>query len=213
MINLWCIFDINIYIKRLEQFDQFFNKISFKKNLTYEYISIDQIKLKNNISKIKHYKQELIEFNDYINMDKQNIDNELIEYVIKQLPVIKKEVEDLESENIFLDEIDISNAYFDIQAGSGGTDAQDWTNILLKMYTLWFTKKNFKYDIINISNGEVAGLKSVSIKVIGKYYYGWLKYETGVHRLVRKSPFDSNKKDTHLLLLSLYIQKMKVVQI
>ncbi len=131
-------------------------------------------------------------------------DTDLIDYLNKNVPIMKNEMSKFEDENIFLDEIDISNAYFDIQSGSGGTDAQDWTNILLKMYTSWFVKKNFKYEIINISNGEIAGIKSVSVKVNGKYAYGWLKYETGIHRLVRKSPFDSNKK-RHTSFASVFV--------
>lgn len=167
-------------------------------------MSNDQIKLKNNLNKIKKYKQDLIEFQEYIDINKEKQDTDFIEYLNKNIPIIKNEIIDFEAENLFLDDMDISNAYFDIQAGSGGTDAQDWTSILLKMYTSWFTKKNFKYEIINLSSGEIAGIKSVSIKIYGKYAYGWLKYETGIHRLVRKSPFDSNKK-RHTSFASVFV--------
>ena len=167
-------------------------------------MSLDQIKIKTNLNKIKNYKNNLMEYQEYINIYNERPDKDLIDYLNKQIPIIKNEIINLETENIFLNDLDISNAYFDIQAGSGGTDAQDWTNILLKMYTSWFIKKNFKYEIINISNGEIAGIKSVSIKVYGKYAYGWLKYETGIHRLVRKSPFDSNKK-RHTSFASVFV--------
>ncbi|HIH2762640.1 MAG TPA: peptide chain release factor 2 [Candidatus Azoamicus sp. MARI] len=203
-MNSWCIFNVNIYTKRLKQLDFFFNKIIFNKNLTYEYISLDQIKIKNNLNKINKLNNDLSDFQDYINMNDEIEDTDLIDYLNKNVPIMKNEMSKFEDENIFLDEIDISNAYFDIQSGSGGTDAQDWTNILLKMYTSWFVKKNFKYEIINISNGEIAGIKSVSVKVNGKYAYGWLKYETGIHRLVRKSPFDSNKK-RHTSFASVFV--------
>lgn len=82
----------------------------------------------------------------------------------------------------------------EIQSGSGGLDAQDWADILFKMYTSWFNKKNFNYTILDITHGDPIGIKYISIKITGKYAYGWLKSESGIHRLVRKSPFDTNKK-------------------
>lgn len=96
----------------------------------------------------------------------------------------------------------------EIQHGSGGVDAQDWTEILFKMYTSWFEKKKFNYNIIDISYGDTAGLKFVSIKIIGDYVYGWLKNETGIHRLIRKSPFDNNKK-RHTSFSSIYVYPEK----
>ncbi|MCV5839180.1 PCRF domain-containing protein, partial [Escherichia coli] len=78
-----------------------------------------------------------------------------------------------------------------LQAGSGGTEAQDWTNMMLRMYLRWAEAKGFKAEVIEVSEGEVAGLKSATVRISGDYAYGWLRTETGVHRLVRKSPFDS----------------------
>ncbi len=96
------------------------------------------------------------------------------------------------------------NSFFEIHAGSGGVDAQDWVSILFKMYTSWFKKHKFKYDVISSVEGDISGLKSVSLKVSGKYSYGWLKYECGVHRLVRKSPFDMNNK-RHTSFASVFV--------
>ncbi|SNC58638.1 peptide chain release factor 2 [Sodalis endosymbiont of Henestaris halophilus] len=97
----------------------------------------------------------------------------------------------LEFRRMFSGEYDSADCYLDIQAGSGGTEAQDWASIMLRMYLRWAESRGFKTEIIEESEGEVIGIKSVTIKVIGDYAYGWLRTETGVHRLVRKSPFDS----------------------
>ncbi|EGU61913.1 peptide chain release factor 2 [Vibrio nigripulchritudo ATCC 27043] len=92
---------------------------------------------------------------------------------------------------MFAGDHDSSDSYIDLQAGSGGTEAQDWTNMMLRMYLRWAEAKGFKAEVIEVSEGEVAGLKSATVRISGEYAYGWLRTETGVHRLVRKSPFDS----------------------
>ena len=103
-------------------------------------------------------------------------------------------VSDLEFRRMFSGEADPNNAYLDIQAGSGGTEAQDWASMLLRMYLRWCEKKGFKVDVVEVSEGEVAGIKSATIHVQGDHAFGWLRTETGVHRLVRKSPFDSGAR-------------------
>jgi len=100
-------------------------------------------------------------------------------------------LEKLEFRRMFSGEYDSADWYLDIQAGSGGTEAQDWASMLLRMYLRWAESKGFKTEVIEESDGEVAGLKSATIKIMGDYAFGWLRTETGVHRLVRKSPFDS----------------------
>ena len=100
----------------------------------------------------------------------------------------------LEFRRMFSGEVDGNNCYVDIQAGSGGTEAQDWANMLLRMYLRWAERKGFKLEVLEVSEGEVAGIKSATIHVRGEYAYGWLRTETGVHRLVRKSPFDSGSR-------------------
>ncbi|KJS07424.1 MAG: peptide chain release factor 2 [Gammaproteobacteria bacterium BRH_c0] len=114
---------------------------------------------------------------------------------------IQSEVERLESRlgemefrRMFSGEMDASNAFLDIQAGSGGTEAQDWAEILLRMYLRWADDKGFKAELIECSGGEVAGIKSATVHVQGDYAFGWLRTEIGVHRLVRKSPFDSGNR-------------------
>jgi peptide chain release factor 2 len=107
---------------------------------------------------------------------------------------IDRDVKKLEFKRMFPGEMDAHNAFLDIQAGAGGTEAQDWAQMLLRMYLRWGDKNGFKTEVIDQSDGEVAGIKSASIRFEGEYAYGWLRTETGVHRLVRKSPFDSNAR-------------------
>lgn len=119
-------------------------------------------------------------------------DESLLADVQSELDEARAKVEDLEFKRMFSGEMDANNCYLDIQAGSGGTEAQDWSQMLLRMYTRWCESHGFKAEIIEISEGGVAGIKSATISVKGDYAFGWLRTETGVHRLVRKSPFDSN---------------------
>lgn len=107
---------------------------------------------------------------------------------------LEAEVAKLEFRRMFSGETDPSNAYLDIQAGSGGTEAQDWAEMLLRMYLRWGEAKGFKVELVECSPGEVAGIKSATIHFEGEYAFGWLRTETGVHRLVRKSPFDSGNR-------------------
>ncbi|WP_157509135.1 peptide chain release factor 2 [Ferrimonas futtsuensis] len=108
-----------------------------------------------------------------------------------ELDELEARLAKLEFRRMFSGPQDGNDAYLDLQAGSGGTEAQDWCNMLLRMYLRWGEAKGFKTEIIELSEGDVAGLKSATVKFTGEYAYGWLRTETGVHRLVRKSPFDS----------------------
>jgi peptide chain release factor 2 len=121
-------------------------------------------------------------------------DEETYQSVLEEINAIRKVLEKLEFQKMFSGKMDANNAFIDIQAGSGGTEAQDWAEILLRMYLRWAENKGWKTEIIELSPGEVAGIKSATIKVDGEYAYGWLRTETGVHRLVRKSPFDSGNR-------------------
>jgi peptide chain release factor 2 len=121
-------------------------------------------------------------------------DEDTIQSVADELERLGKELEMLEFRRMFSGEMDPSSAFLDIQAGSGGTEAQDWANMLLRMYLRWAEDKGFKTEIVEISEGEVAGIKSATVYVQGEYAFGWLRTEIGVHRLVRKSPFDSGNR-------------------
>ena len=111
---------------------------------------------------------------------------------------------DLEFRRMFAGEMDPSPAFLDIQAGSGGTEAQDWAEMLLRMYLRWGERRGFDTDLIEVSEGEVAGIKSATVRFEGEYAYGWLRTETGVHRLVRKSPFDAGHR-RHTSFAAVYV--------
>ncbi|MGO1490658.1 MAG: peptide chain release factor 2, partial [Psychrobacter sp.] len=119
-------------------------------------------------------------------------DESLLTDVQAELDSAEERVADLEFRRMFSGEMDPNNCYLDIQSGSGGTEAQDWAEMLLRMYTRWAEAHGFKVDVIEVSSGSVAGIKSATIEIKGDYAFGWLRTEIGVHRLVRKSPFDSN---------------------
>jgi peptide chain release factor 2 len=125
-----------------------------------------------------------------ISEDDQNTLNDLT----NDVKAFDAEISQLEIQRMFRHEMDTSNSFLDIQAGSGGTEAQDWAKMLLRMYMKWCESNNFSAELIEISPGEVAGIKSATIHVAGEFAYGWLRTETGVHRLVRKSPFDSGNR-------------------
>jgi peptide chain release factor 2 len=114
--------------------------------------------------------------------------------VSADLERLEKTVGEVEFQRMFSGEMDPNNAFMDIQAGSGGTEAQDWANMLLRMYLMWGEKHGFQTEVLEVSGGEVAGIKSASVKFSGPYAYGWLRTESGVHRLVRKSPFDAGNR-------------------
>ncbi|HSM28076.1 MAG TPA: peptide chain release factor 2 [Thioalkalivibrio sp.] len=121
-------------------------------------------------------------------------DEDTVAAVVSDLAKLNAEVEKLEFRRMFSGEMDPANAFLDIQAGSGGTEAQDWAEILLRMYLRWGERRGFRTEIIELSEGEVAGIKSATVKFEGEYAFGWLRTEIGVHRLVRKSPFDSGNR-------------------
>lgn len=131
-------------------------------------------------------------------------DTNTADSIIAELDQLTRTIEQLEFQRMFSGEMDANSAYMDIQSGSGGTEAQDWANMILRMYLRWGEKHGFHVELLEVSPGEVVGIKSASIKFSGPYAYGWLRTETGVHRLVRKSPFDSNNK-RHTSFASVFI--------
>jgi len=136
----------------------------------------------------------LVDADDLLMMAVEEDDQESVDELVNELDELDRHLEQLEFRRMFSGEMDSQNAYIDIQSGSGGTEAQDWADMLLRMYLRWCESRGFKADIIELSDGEVAGIKSATIQVKGEYAFGWLRTETGVHRLVRKSPFDSGSR-------------------
>ncbi|WP_455235019.1 peptide chain release factor 2 [Thiogranum longum] len=131
---------------------------------------------------------------DLLDLAAEEQDEETFESVIADVANLESRVAGLEFRRMFSGEMDQANAFLDIQAGSGGTEAQDWANMLLRMYLRWAERHDFATELIEVSPGEVAGIKSATVKVDGAYAFGWLRTEIGVHRLVRKSPFDSGNR-------------------
>jgi len=136
----------------------------------------------------------LIDAHELLVMAEADQDEETVSAVEVDLAECNKEVEVLEFRRMFSGEMDQANAFVDIQAGSGGTEAQDWAEMLLRMYLRWGERHDFKTELMEVSPGDVAGIKSATISYTGDYAYGWLRTEIGVHRLVRKSPFDSGNR-------------------
>jgi len=148
---------------------------------------------------------DLRDTTDLFQMAREEQDEETIEAVEADTEELRKLVEGMEFRRMFSNPMDPNNCFIDIQAGAGGTEAQDWASMLLRQYLRYCERKGFKVDILEQSDGEVAGIKTATLKVEGDYAYGFLRTETGVHRLVRKSPFDSaNGRHTSFSSLFVY---------
>lgn len=141
---------------------------------------------------------------ELLEMAEMENDQEMVDEVVVDLDALGQKLEKLEFQRMFSGEMDPNNAYLEIQSGSGGTEAQDWANMILRMYLRWADSHGFKAEIIEITAGDVAGIKGATIHVQGDYAFGWLRTETGVHRLVRKSPFDSSNR-RHTSFASVFI--------
>jgi len=146
------------------------------------------------VSTLDDLKEKLADAEAFLELVDEEEDAESFKEVLAMLKQIQQQIERMEFQKMFSGEMDANNAFVDIQSGSGGTEAQDWANMVLRMYLRWFESRGWKAELMEVSAGDVAGIKSATIKVEGDYAYGWLRSETGVHRLVRKSPFDSNNK-------------------
>lgn len=136
----------------------------------------------------------LADASELLEMAAEEGDESAVADIVSELDRLQTSLEKLEFRRMFSGEMDPNNCYLDIQAGSGGTEAQDWANMLLRMYLRWADKRGFETEIVELSEGEVAGIKSATVHVKGEYAFGWLRTEIGVHRLVRKSPYDSGNR-------------------
>lgn len=164
-----------------------------------ERASLEQV-----ITTINTLTQGVSDAQDLLDMAVEEEDEDAVEDVRGELAALEENLAGLEFRRMFSGEMDPNNCYLEIQAGSGGTEAQDWASMLLRMYLRWIEDHGFKGELMEVSDGDVAGIKGATIHVQGEYAYGWLRTETGVHRLVRKSPFDSNNK-RHTSFSSVFI--------
>ena len=154
----------------------------------------ERVALEKIVQTIDQLDAGLLEGRDLLELAQQESDNETVEVVCQDLERLEQQLSHLEFNRMFSGEMDAHHAFLDIQSGSGGTEAQDWAEMLLRMYLRWAEQQGFSTEIIEMSMGEIAGIKSATVHVKGDYAYGWLRTETGVHRLVRKSPFDSGNR-------------------
>lgn len=154
----------------------------------------EKTQLETLLHQLEHLSQNLSDLNDLFTLAEEEKDEGAITSISADLALVAKEVDGLEFKRMFSGTMDAANAYLEIQSGSGGTEAQDWAKMLLRMFLRWCEQHGFATELLDESPGDVAGIKSATVRVIGDYAYGWLRTETGVHRLVRKSPFDSGNR-------------------
>ena len=164
----------------------------------------ERAQLEDVVVTLKKLKNGLADSGELLEMALEEGDEDTIGELVADLDKFEAQVAGLEFRRMFSGEMDSNNAYLDIQSGAGGTEAQDWAEMLLRMYLRWAEAHGFKAEVIEASAGEVAGVKSATIHVMGEYAYGWLRTETGVHRLVRKSPFDSGNR-RHTSFASVFV--------
>lgn len=138
--------------------------------------------------------KSIVDSTELFAMAREEEDAAALHDLTTEVALIEKQVAELEFRRMFSGKMDRANAFVDIQSGSGGTEAQDWAEMLLRMYLRWGEQHGFACELVECSAGDVAGIKSATIHVVGEYAFGWLRTETGVHRLVRKSPFDSGNR-------------------
>ncbi len=173
---------------------------------------------RNNLeSKLQQYDNFVATLKDYVEMiefAESTEDETMLNELLENMTALQQQVKYAELESLLSGEADANDAYLEVHAGSGGTEAMDWAQMLLRMYERWAENHHYKVEIIEETEGDVAGMKSATIKICGKNAYGWLKSESGVHRLVRISPFDSNaRRHTSFASVGVYPDIDDTVQI
>lgn len=149
-------------------------------------------------------KQSITDLSELFELAREEDDTQTLHDINEEVQAVERRVADLEFKRMFSGRMDANSAYLDIQSGSGGTEAQDWAEMILRMYLRWGEQHGFTTELIECSPGDVAGIKSATIHLVGEYAFGWLRTETGVHRLVRKSPFDSGNR-RHTSFASVFV--------
>lgn len=189
------IFDVDVKAERLEEVNReledpnVWNQPERAQALGKEKVALEQV-----VNTIRQLEQGATDAEELLEMAVEAEDESTFNDVKAELDHLVEQLEALEFRRMFSGANDSCDCYMDIQSGSGGTEAQDWANMLLRMYLRWGEAHGFKTELIEVSDGEVAGIKSATIRFEGDYAFGWLRTETGVHRLVRKSPFDSGNR-------------------
>ncbi|HZX77681.1 peptide chain release factor 2 [Lysobacter sp.] len=192
-------------VERLEEVNRelespdVWNDAERAQSLGRERSSLDKV-----VGGIRSLTEGLVSAEELLELAEMESDEGTAQAVVDDVERYAKDVEKLEFQRMFSGKMDGANAFVDIQAGAGGTEAQDWAEILLRMYLRWAESRGWKAELMEVSGGDVAGIKSATFRVEGDFAYGWLKTETGVHRLVRKSPFDSDNR-RHTSFTSVFV--------
>jgi len=164
----------------------------------------ERVSLERIVTTLSSHSDTLADAKDLLELAVEEQDQDTFDAVQSDLEILEKELEKLEFQRMFSGKFDANNAYLDIQSGSGGTEAQDWADMILRMYLRWGESHDYKVELVEVSAGDVAGVKSATIHFEGEYAFGMLRTETGVHRLVRKSPFDSGAR-RHTSFASVFV--------
>lgn len=167
-------------------------------------LSREQTELKHVVDVLQGLTESIEDLAELAQMASDEADQPALDDIASDLSRTDSLLAGIEFQRMFQGEMDKSNAYLEIQAGSGGTEAQDWAEMLLRMYLRWAEKRGFKTDVTEVSAGDVAGIKSATVMLTGDYAFGWARTETGVHRLVRKSPFDAGNR-RHTSFASVFV--------
>ena len=189
------IFDYEVKVERLEEVNRELESPEvWNDPARAQALGKEKVQLAEVVETIKALEQGGEDVLGLVELAVEAEDQETLDEAQTELDELVQRLEVLEFRRMFSGPNDISDCYLDIQSGSGGTEAQDWANMLLRMYLRWGEEHGFKTELIEVSDGDVAGIKSATIRFQGEYAFGWLRTETGVHRLVRKSPFDSGSR-------------------
>ncbi|MBK4765367.1 MAG: peptide chain release factor 2 [Pantoea sp. Brub] len=188
-------FDYNQKLEKLKTINDKLQKLHFWTNKEYvKVINKEKLSLETSIKYFDKIFMQTKDIQNIIELFNNVMDKNVFNEIMSELDSLELNIKKLDCTLMFSKKDDFSNCYIDLQAGSGGVEAQDWTNMLMRMYLRWVESKSFKTEIIEESLGDIAGIKSATIYVSGAYAFGWLRTETGIHRLVRKSPFDCNHR-------------------
>jgi len=199
------IFDYDAKRERLEEVErELENPDIWNDSERAQALGRERSMLDKTVNGIRDLKDGLGGAGELLELAEMESDEETALAVVADVDKYEKGVEQLEFQRMFSGRMDAANAFVDIQAGAGGTEAQDWAEMLLRMYLRWAESRGWKTELMEVSGGDVAGIKSATFRVEGEYAYGWLKTEIGVHRLVRKSPFDSDNR-RHTSFTSVFV--------
>ena len=199
------IFDYDAKRERLEEVErELENPDIWNDSERAQALGRERSMLDKTVNGIRDLKDGLGGAGELLDLAEMEDDEDTALAVVADLDRYEKGVDQLEFQRMFSGKMDSTNAFVDIQAGAGGTEAQDWAEILLRMYLRWAESRGWKTELMEVSGGDVAGIKSATIRIEGEYAYGWLKTEIGVHRLVRKSPFDSDNR-RHTSFTSVFV--------